>query len=139
MNIAVAGAGYVGLSVATLLAQHNRVTIVDVVPEKVDIINRRESPIQDEYLEKYLSEKDLDLTATLDGAAAYRDAAYVVIAAPTNYDEKKDFFDTSAVENVIETVMACNQNAIMVIKSTNTSMLLKSSVVIYSRSQATSI
>ena len=118
MKIAVAGTGYVGLSIATLLAQHNEVTAVDIVPEKVDMINRRVSPIQDEYIEKYLAEKDLHLTATLDAEAAYRDAEYVVIAAPTNYDSRLNYFDTSAVENVIETVLRVNPNAIMVIKST---------------------
>ena len=118
MNIAIAGTGYVGLSIATLLAQHHHVTAVDILPEKVDKINRRESPIQDEYIEKYLAEKDLDLTATLDAEAAYRDAEFVVIAAPTNYDSKKNFFDTSAVENVIDLVMKANPDAIMVIKST---------------------
>ena len=117
-NIAVAGTGYVGLSIATLLAQHNHVTAVDIIPEKVALINNRKSPIQDEYIEKYLAEKDLDLTATLDGASAYRDADFVVIAAPTNYDSKKNFFDCSAVEAVIELVMQVNPNAIMVIKST---------------------
>ena len=117
-KIAVAGTGYVGLSIATLLAQHNRVTAVDIIPEKVEMINRRRSPIQDEYIEKYLAEKDLDLTATLDGESAYRDADFVVIAAPTNYDSKKNFFDCSAVEAVIELVMKVNPNAIMVIKST---------------------
>ena len=118
MKIAVAGTGYVGLSIATLLAQHNEVTAVDIVPEKVDMINRRQSPIQDEYIEKYLAEKDLHLTATLDAEAAYKDAEYVVIAAPTNYDSQRNYFDTSAVENVIETVLRVNPNAIMVIKST---------------------
>lgn len=117
-KIAVAGAGYVGLSIATLLAQHNHVTIVDIVPEKIDLINNRKSPIQDDYIEKYLAEKDLDLTATLDGAAAYKDADYVVIAAPTNYDSKKNFFDCSAVEAVIELVLKINPKAVMVIKST---------------------
>lgn len=117
-NIAVAGTGYVGLSIATLLAQHNHVIAVDIVPEKVDLINQRKSPIQDEYIEKYLSEKELDLTATTDGALAYKDAEFVVIAAPTNYDSKKNYFDTSAVESVIELVMRVNPNAIMVIKST---------------------
>ena len=117
-NIAVAGTGYVGLSIATLLAQHNRVTAVDIIPEKVALINDRKSPIQDEYIEKYLAEKDLDLTATLDGAAAYADADFVVIAAPTNYDSKKNFFDCSAVEAVIELVLKVNPKAIMVIKST---------------------
>lgn len=118
MKIAVAGTGYVGLSIATLLAQHHHVTAVDILPEKVEKINRRQSPIQDEYIEKYLAEKPLDLTATLDGAAAYRDADFVVIAAPTNYDSKKNFFDTSAVEAVIDLVMQVNPDAIMVIKST---------------------
>ena len=117
-NIAVAGTGYVGLSIATLLAQHNRVTAVDVVPEKVDMINRRQSPIQDEYIEKYLAEKQLDLTATLDGASAYRDADFVVIAAPTNYDPVKNYFDTSHVEEVIDLVLSVNPDAVMVIKST---------------------
>lgn len=118
LNIAVAGTGYVGLSIATLLAQHNHVTAVDVLPEKVDLINQRKSPIQDEYIEKYLAEKPLDLTATLDGDAAYRDADFVVIAAPTNYDSQKNYFDTSAVESVIEQVLRVNPNAVMVIKST---------------------
>lgn len=118
MNIAVAGTGYVGLSIATLLSQHNKVTAVDIIPEKVELINNRKSPIQDDFIEKYLSEKDLDLTATLDAESAYKDADFVVIAAPTNYDSKMNFFDTSAVENVIELVMKCNPDAIMVIKST---------------------
>ena len=118
MNIAVAGTGYVGLSIATLLAQHNHVTAVDVIPEKVDLINRKKSPIQDEYIEKYLAEKALDLTATLDGAAAYKDAEFVVIAAPTNYDPQKNFFDTSHVEEVIDLVLSVNPDAVMVIKST---------------------
>ena len=118
INIAVAGTGYVGLSIATLLAQHNHVTAVDVIPEKVDLINQRKSPIQDEYIEKYLAEKDLDLTATLDGASAYRDAEFVVIAAPTNYDPQKNFFDTSHVEEVIDLVLSVNPDAVMVIKST---------------------
>ena len=117
-KIAVAGTGYVGLSIATLLSQHHHVTAVDVIPEKVDLINRRKSPIQDEYIEKYLSEKELDLTATLDGASAYRDADFVVIAAPTNYDPKKNFFDTSHVEEVIDLVREVNPDAVMVIKST---------------------
>lgn len=117
-KIAVAGTGYVGLSIATLLAQHNRVTAVDIIPEKVDMINNRKSPIQDEYIEKYLAEKQLDLTATLDGESAYKDADFVVIAAPTNYDSQKNYFDTSAVESVIKLVMEVNPNAIMVIKST---------------------
>ncbi|GAB6103281.1 nucleotide sugar dehydrogenase [Blautia glucerasea] len=117
-NIAVAGTGYVGLSIATLLAQHNHVTAVDIVPEKVDLINNRKSPIQDEYIEKYLAEKELDLTATLDGEAAYKNADFVVIAAPTNYDSKKNYFDTSAVEAVIELVQKVNPNAMMIIKST---------------------
>lgn len=118
LNIAVAGTGYVGLSIATLLAQHNHVTAVDIVPEKVDLINNRKSPIQDEYIEKYLAEKDLDLTATLDGENAYKNADYVVIAAPTNYDSQRNYFDTSAVESVIELVLKVNPDAIMVIKST---------------------
>ena len=118
MNIAVAGTGYVGLSIATLLAQHNHVTAVDVIPEKVDLINKRKSPIQDEYIEKYFVEKDLDLTATLDGAAAYRDAEFVVIATPTNYDPQKNFFDTSHVEEVVDLVLSVNPDAVMVIKST---------------------
>ena len=117
-NIAVAGTGYVGLSIAVLLSQHHHVTAVDIIPEKVEIINNRKSPIQDEYIEKYLAEKELDLTATLDGRAAYSNADFVVIAAPTNYDSKKNFFDTSAVEAVIKLVMECNPDAIMVIKST---------------------
>ena len=118
MKIAVAGTGYVGLSMATLLAQKHSVTAVDIVPEKVEMINRRESPIQDEYIEKYFAEKELDLTATLDAEAAYRDAEFVVIAAPTNYDPKKNFFDTSAVESVIRTVVSVNPDAYMIIKST---------------------
>ena len=118
MNIAVAGTGYVGLSIATLLAQHNKVTAVDIIPEKVELIRQKKSPIQDDYIEKYLAEKELDLTATLDAEAAYRDADFVVIAAPTNSDRKKNFFDTSAVEAVIALVMQYNPNAIMVIKST---------------------
>lgn len=118
MNIAVAGTGYVGLSIATLLAQHHHVMAVDIIPEKVDKINRRQSPIQDEYIEKYLAEKELDLTAMLDAEAAYRDADFVVIAAPTNYDSKKNYFDTSAVETVIQLVIRANPDAIMVIKST---------------------
>ena len=117
-KIAVAGTGYVGLSLAVLLAQHNQVTAVDIVPEKVDLINKRVSPIQDEYIEKYLVEKELNLTATLDGATAYKDAEFVIIAAPTNYDSNKNFFDTSAVESVIELVLKSNPDAIMVIKST---------------------
>ena len=118
MNIAVAGTGYVGLSIATLLAQHNHVIAVDIVPEKVELINNKKSPIQDDYIEMYLAEKDLDLTATLDGETAYKNADYVVIAAPTNYDSKKNYFDTSAVEAVIELVLKVNPDAIMVIKST---------------------
>ena len=118
MNIAVAGTGYVGLSIATLLAQHNHVTAVDIIPEKVEMINNKKSPIQDEYIEKYLVEKDLDLTATTDGASAYRNADFVIIAAPTNYDSKKNYFDTSAVEAVIKLVLEVNPDAIMVIKST---------------------
>ena len=118
MNIAVAGTGYVGLSIATLLAQHNHVVAVDINPERVDLINRKKSTIQDDYIEKYLAEKSLVLTATLDGAKAYAEADYVVIAAPTNYDSKLNYFDTSAVESVIDLVMSVNPNAIMVIKST---------------------
>ena len=118
MKIAVAGTGYVGLSIAVLLAQHNEVVAVDIIPEKVELINNRKSPIQDEYIEKYLAEKELNLTATLDAESAYKDADYVVIAAPTNYDSKKNFFDTSAVESVIELVLKYNPNALMVIKST---------------------
>ena len=118
LNIAVAGTGYVGLSIAILLSQHHHVTAVDIVPEKVELINRRKSPIQDDCIEKYLAEKDLDLTATLDGETAYRDADFVVIAAPTNYDSRKNFFDTSAVEAVIRLVMKVNPEAVMVIKST---------------------
>ena len=117
-NIAVAGTGYVGLSLATLLAQHNHVVAVDIVQEKVDMINQHISPIQDDYIEKYLAEKELDLTATLDGASAYAKADFVIIAAPTNYDSKKNFFDTSAVEAVIDKVLAVNPDAVMVIKST---------------------
>ena len=118
LKIAVAGTGYVGLSIATLLSQHHQVTAVDIVPEKVELINNKKSPIQDEYIEKYLAEKKLNLVATLDAEAAYKDADFVVIAAPTNYDSKKNFFDTSAVEAVIKLVMQYNPNAIMVIKST---------------------
>lgn len=118
MNIAVAGTGYVGLSLATLLSQHNHVTAVDIIPEKVDMVNNRKSPIQDDYIEKYLAEKDLDLTATLDAEAAYKDADFVIIATPTNYDSQKNFFDTSSVEAVIKLVMKFNPDAIMVIKST---------------------
>ena len=118
MKIAVAGTGHVGLSIATLLSQHHEVVAVDIIPEKVDLINRKKSPIQDEYIEKYLAEKDLNLTATLDAEAAYKDADFVVIAAPTNYDSKKNFFDTSAVEAVIKLVIQYNPDAIMVIKST---------------------
>ena len=117
-KIAVAGTGYVGLSLAVLLSQHNEVHAVDIIPEKVDLINHRKSPIQDDYIEKYLAEKELNLTATTDGASAYKDADFVIIAAPTNYDSRKNFFDTSAVEAVIELVMSANPNAIMVIKST---------------------
>ncbi len=118
MKIAIAGTGYVGLSIATLLSQHHEVMAVDIIPEKVEMINQRKSPIQDEYIEKYLAEKNLNLTATLDAEAAYKDAEFVVIAAPTNYDSKKNFFDTSAVESVIQLVLEYNPNAIMVIKST---------------------
>ena len=118
IKIAVAGTGYVGLSIATLLAQHNQVMAVDVIPEKVNLINQRKSPIQDEYIEKYLAEKDLNLTATLDGEAAYADADFVVIAAPTNYDPVKNYFDTSHVEEVIDLLLKVNPDAVMVIKST---------------------
>lgn len=118
MNIAVAGTGYVGLSLATLLSQHNHVIAVDIIPEKVDMVNHRKSPIQDEYIEKYLAEKDLDLTATMDAEVAYRDAEIVIIATPSNYDSRRNFFDTSSVEAVIKLVMKYNPNAIMVIKST---------------------
>ena len=118
LKIAVAGTGYVGLSIATLLSQHHKVMAVDIVPEKVELINNKKSPIQDEYIEKYLAEKELDLTATLDAKEAYSDADFVVIAAPTNYDSKKNFFDTSAVEAVIKLVIEYNPEAIMVIKST---------------------
>ena len=117
-KIAIAGTGYVGLSLSTLLAQHNQVVAVDIVPEKVELINEKKSPIQDDYIEKYLAEKDLNLTATLDGESAYKDAEYVIVAAPTNYDSKKNFFDTSAVEAVIHQVMAVNSDAVIVIKST---------------------
>ena len=117
-NIAVAGTGYVGLSIATLLAQHNHVTAVDIIPEKVELINNKKSPIQDDYIEMYLAEKELDLVATLDGESAYKDADFVVIAAPTNYDSKKNFFDCSAVEAVIELVLKVNPDATMIIKST---------------------
>ena len=116
-KIAVAGTGYVGVSIATLLSQYNQVTAVDIIPEKVDLINQKKSPIQDDYIEKYLAEKELNLTATLDAEAAYTDADFVVIAAPTNYDSKTQHFDTSAVEAVIQLVMKYNPNAIMVIKS----------------------
>ena len=118
MKIAVAGTGYVGLSIATLLAQNNQVMAVDIVPEKVELINNKKSPIQDDYIEKYLAEKELNLTATMDAKEAYTDAEFVVIAAPTNYDSKKNYFDTTAVEAVINLVMAYNPAAIMVIKST---------------------
>ena len=118
MNIAVAGTGYVGLSLATLLAQHNHVMAVDIIPEKVDMVNHRKSPIQDDYIERYLAEKDLDLTAMMDAKAAYKDADFIIIATPTNYDSRKNFFDTSSVEAVIQLVMQYNPNAIMVIKST---------------------
>ena len=118
MKIAVAGTGYVGLSIATLLAQHNEVVAVDVIPEKVDLINQKKSPIQDEYIERYLTEKELNLRATLDGAEAYRHADFVVIAAPTNYDPQKNFFDTHHIEDVIDLVISVNPDAVMVIKST---------------------
>ena len=118
IKIAVAGTGYVGLSIATLLAQHHPVTAVDVIPEKVETLNRKQSPIQDEYIEKYLKEKELNLTATLDGASAYRDADFIVIAAPTNYDPVKNYFDTHHIEDVIDLVLSVNPDAVMVIKST---------------------
>ena len=118
LKIAVAGTGYVGLSIAALLSQHNKVYAVDIIPEKVEMINKRKSPIQDEYIEKYLIEKDLNLTATLDEKEAYEDADFIVIAVPTNYDSKKNFFDTSAVEKVIRQVMRYNPEAVIVIKST---------------------
>ena len=118
LKIAVAGTGYVGLSIATLLSQHHQVTAVDVIPEKVEKINNRISPIQDDYIEKYFAEKELSLTATLDGAAAYKDADYVVIEAPTNYDPVKNFFDTHHIEDVIDLVLSVNPDAVMVIKST---------------------
>ena len=116
LRIAVAGTGYVGLSIATLLAQHHNVTAVDVVPEKVELINNKKSPIQDEYIEKYLSEKELNLTATLDGRSAYKEADFVVIAAPTNYDPQKIFFDTHHIEDVIDLILEVNPDAAMVIK-----------------------
>lgn len=118
MNIAVAGTGYVGLSLAVLLARHNKVTAVDVIPEKVDMLNNRKSPIQDDYIEKYLAEEKLDLTATLDGASAYRDAEFVIVAAPTNYDSQRNYFDTSHVEEVIDLVLSVNPDAVIIIKST---------------------
>ena len=118
LKIAVAGTGYVGMSIATLLSQHHQVTAVDVIPEKVEKINKRISPIQDEYIEKFFAEKELNLTATLDGAAAYKDADFVVISAPTNYDPVKNFFDTHHIEDVIDLVLSVNPNAVMVIKST---------------------
>ena len=118
MKIAVAGTGYVGLSIAVLLAQNHEVTAVDIIPKKVELINRKKSPIQDEYIEKYLAEKELNLSATLDAQEAYKDAAFVVVAAPTNYDSRKNFFDTSAVEEVIQSIIQCNPDAVIVIKST---------------------
>ena len=118
IKIAVAGTGYVGLSIATLLAQHHQVTAVDVIPEKVEMLNRKQSPIQDDYIEKYLAEKKLNLTATLDGASAYRDADFIVIAAPTNYDPVKNYFDTHHLEDVIDLVLSVNPDAVMIIKST---------------------
>ena len=118
IKIAVAGTGYVGLSIATLLAQHHQVIAVDVIPEKVEMLNRKQSPIQDEYIEKYLAEKELNLTATLDGASAYRKANFIVIAAPTNYDPVKNYFDTHHIEDVIDLVLSVNPEAIMFIKST---------------------
>ena len=117
-NIAIAGTGYVGMSLATLLAQNNRVIAVDIIPEKVDMINRRQSPIHDDYIEKYLAEKELNLRATLDGAEAYRNADFVVIAAPTNYDPVKNYFDTHCIEEVIDLVLSVNPDAVLVIKST---------------------
>ena len=117
-KIAVAGTGYVGLSIAVLLSQHNKVTAVDIVPEKVDMINRRISPISDDYIERYLAEKTLDLTATLDGASAYADADFVIISTPTNYDPVKNYFDTHNIEDVIDLVLSVNRNATMIIKST---------------------
>ncbi len=137
MKIAVAGTGYVGLSIATLLAQHHQVTAVDVIPEKVDLINSKKSPIQDEYIEKYLAEKELDLTATLDGKAAYKNAEFVVIAAPTNYDPVKNYFDTSHVEEVIDLVLEVNPDAVMVIKSTIPVGYCRSLYVKYTRKGAT--
>ena len=124
IRIAIAGTGYVGLSIATLLAQYNQVTAVDIIPEKVDLINRRKSPIQDEYIEKYFAEKQLNLSATLDGAAAYRNADFVVIAAPTNYDPVKNYFDTHCIEDVIELVLSVNPDAVMVIKVYHSRRLL---------------
>ena len=118
IKVAVAGTGYVGLSIATLLSQHHHVTAVDVIPEKIEKLNNKISPIQDEYIEKYLAEKELNLTATLDGATAYKDADFVVIAAPTNYDPSKNYFDTSHVEEVIDLVLEVNPDAVMIIKST---------------------
>ena len=118
IKIAVAGTGYVGLSIATLLAQRHLVMAVDVIPEKVEMLNRKQSPIQDEYIEKYLAEKELNLTATLDGASAYQDADFIVIAAPTNYDPVRNYFDTHHIEDVIDLVLSVNPNAVMVIKST---------------------
>ncbi len=137
LKIAVAGTGYVGLSIATLLAQHHHVTAVDVIPEKVEKINHKISPIQDEYIEKYLATKDLSLTATLDGASAYRDADFVVIAAPTNYDPVKNYFDTSHVEEVIDLVLSVNPDAVMVIKSTIPVGYTRSLYVRYARRFAT--
>ena len=137
MKIAIAGTGYVGLSMATLLAQHNSVTAVDIVPEKVEMINKRISPIQDDYIEKYFAEKQLDLTATLDAAAAYKDADYVIVAAPTNYDSQKNFFDTSAVEAVIDLVLSSNPDAVIVIKSTIPVGYCRSLYVKYARRFAT--
>ena len=118
MKIAVAGTGYVGMSISTLLAQHNQVIAVDVIPEKVELINNKKSPIQDDYIEQYLAEKELNLVATLDGAYAYKDAEFVIIAAPTNYDPVKNYFDTHHIEEVIDLVLSVNPNAVMVIKST---------------------
>lgn len=137
IKIAVAGTGYVGLSIATLLAQHHHVTAVDVIPEKVEKLNNRLSPIQDDYIEKYLAEKELNLTATLDGKAAYKDADFVVIAAPTNYDPVKNYFDTTHVEEVIDLVLDVNPDAVMVIKSTIPVGYTRSLYLKYAQSGAT--
>ena len=137
LKIAVAGTGYVGLSMATLLAQHHQVTAVDVIPEKVEKLNNRISPIQDDYIEKYLAEKELNLTATLDGKAAYKDADFVVIAAPTNYDPVKNYFDTTHVEEVIDLVLEVNPDAVMVIKSTIPVGYTRSLYLKYTQKEAT--